>query len=651
MSTNRRTRLAALAVLTALSTSAGVLTATAATSATVDAGVASALRSGAQAAPAPADGSATAASPILLTGQAGWGFKTSWFRYVTGLGGTVTTAGGATASGTTGVVSYPVLHGAVNPAEASADVLFDGSVTYAVPAHGITAITLAKPRVVLKDGTGTLYMDVRTELDGKEPTSATAVPFATLTAAPGSLTGSRLDWSGITTKLTAEGAQVFSNQGQPMYEPGTVLDPLGLDGTVSTPTLTVSQVSGLGAETEVTVKGSGYRPGKGVYLAQSIALPGTTYPSVFGNAAYIRQVDADGTFTTVLKLTQTFTPAGALATPVDCTTTACFVTSFNSHDRNDATWMPSRAQDVERALRFGSARVTTQPSAQTVRSGATATFRAAAEDADSVRWERSTDRGTTWSAVSGATSTTLAVKATGALNGSLYRAVFTNAAGEVSTRSAALAVKAVPSRITGLNAGPEPVAKGSKVTVTGTLQAVGATNETWRAVARTGVVVEFRAKGSTAWSRAASATTGTNGAFSAGITAAKDGDWRARYTGTADRAASTSGADYVDVRLRTAVTGLNASPEPVRKGSKITVKGTLTKLDGSWRKASNETVSIWFKADGARSWTKLASTRTNSAGAFSKGFTAKKDGSWRAVFTTNSALLGTTSSSDRVDVR
>ncbi|MGX2998856.1 HtaA domain-containing protein [Streptomyces sp. JNUCC 64] len=642
MSTTRSTRLAALAVVTALSTGAGLLAAATAHGAAPRPVAGDTAR-------AEAGGTARAASPVLVTGQAGWAFKTSWYRYVTGLGGSVTPADGATAAAATGVVSYPVLHGAVDPAAKSADVRFGGSVTYAVPAHGITGITLAKPRVVLKNGTGTLYVDVRTELAGGQPTSTAAVPFATLKATAGALTGNRLDWSGVTAALTEEGSRIFAHQGRPMYEPGTELDTLALGGTVSTPTLTVSQVSGLGAETQVTVKGSGYRPGKGVYLAQSTALPGTTYPSAYANAAWVRQVGADGTFEVTLKLTETFTPTGGTA--VDCRTTACFVTSFNSHDREDATWMPSRAQDVQRALAFGGVRVTTQPVARDARSGATATFRAAAEGADTVRWERSADRGATWSTVSGATTDTLAVKASAALNGSLYRAVFGNPAGEVATKAAALTVTAVPSRIASLNAAPEPVAKGSEVTVTGTLQAVGATDETWRPVARTAVVVEFRAKGTTTWKRAADATTATTGAFSAPVTATKDGDWRARYTGTPDRAASVSSSDHVDVRLRTAINGLNASPEPVRAGAQLTVKGTLTKLDGTWRKASGETVNVWFKAAGATSWTKQGTARTNTQGDFAKKFTARKDGTWRATLTTNAALLGSTSGSDRVDVR
>ncbi|MFI1867212.1 HtaA domain-containing protein [Streptomyces jumonjinensis] len=642
MSTSRRTRLAAVAALTAVSMGAGVLTASVS--------VAAPQVAAAEAeAPAPKSGTARAGSPILLTGQAGWGFKASWLAYVNGLDGTVTPADGASKSAK-GVVSYPVRHGSVDPEGRDADVRFSGSVTYSVPAHGITAITFANPRIVLADGAGTLYMDVRTELDGAAPTSATEVPFAKLKASADALNGSGVDWSGITAALTAQGAETFAFEGRPMYEPGTALDPVRVKGTVSVPALTVSQVSGLGAETSVTVTGSGYRPGRGVYIAQSIALPGTSFPSVFGNAAYVRKVDADGSFTTTLKVTETFTPSGG--STVDCRTTACFVTSFNSHDGADATWMPSRAQDVARAVHFGAVEVTGQPASRSVRSGATASFTAAADGADSVRWERSTDGGTTWSAVDGAESATLKVKASAALNDARYRAVFTNGTGSVTTESATLSVSAVPSRITGFDADPEPVAKGGRLTVDGTLQTAGTADDTWRPLAKKSVVVEFRAKGATAWSKAASDVTDSKGVFSAGVTAAKDGDWRARYEGTADQSAAVSRGDAVDVRLRTEISGFNAGPEPVRKGRSITVKGTLrTVMDGAWKGTPGQSVTVWFKADGAKEWTEQSRTRTDSKGAFSKGFTAKKDGSWKAVFAATPNRVGASSGSDRVDVR
>ncbi|MEU6955672.1 HtaA domain-containing protein [Streptomyces sp. NPDC045714] len=643
MSMPRRGRLAALAALTVVSVGAGVL-AVPASAATP--GIHAAER-------AETGGTTSAASPILVSGRSSWGFKDSWVRYVTGSGGSVNVAGGATADAT-GRVGYPVKHGSVDPAQRSADVRFGGSVTYAVPSHGISAITLANPRVVLKGGKGTLHMDVTTDIAaGKAPVTTPGVPLAALTASADALDGAALDWTGITATLTDEGAAIFAYQGRPMYAVGTALDPVAISGGVSVPTLTVSQVTGLGAENEVTVSGKGYQPGRGVYLAQSIALPGTTYPSVFGNAAYIRQVGADGAFSVTLKLTETFTPSGAPV--VDCRTTACFVTSFNSHDGSDPAWMPSRAQDVAQPLTFGvevpAATVTQHPAPRTVRSGATGTFTAAATGADSVRWERSTDRGATWSTVSGAATTTLSVKASAALNGHRYRAVFVNTSGETATSAAALTVSAVPARIVSFNASPEPVGKGGKLKVVATLQTAGATDNVWRPLAKAPVVIEFRAKGGKTWSRATTVSTSSKGVASASVTAVKDGTWRARYAGTADRAAAVSTSDNVDVKLRTAVSGFNASPEPVRKGHTITVKGTLRSLDGTWKNASGQSVIILFKADGSSKWSKLATVRTNGKGVFSKGFTAKKDGTWKAQFTATSSRLGTTGAGDRVDVR
>lgn len=643
MSMLRRGRLAALAALTVVSVGAGVLAVPA--SATTP-GIHAAER-------AEAGGTTSAASPILVSGRSSWGFKDSWVRYVTGTGGSVNVAGGATTDAT-GRVGYPVKHGSVDPAKRSADVRFGGSVTYAVPIHGITAITLANPRVVLKDGKGTLHMDVTTDIAaGKAPVTTPGIPLAALTASADALDGAVLDWTGITAALTDEGAAIFAYRGQPMYAVGTALDDLAISGGVSVPTLTVSQVTGLGAANEVTVSGKGYQPGRGVYLAQSIALPGATYPSVFGNAAYVRQVGADGTFSITLKLTETFAPSGAPA--VDCRATACFVTSFNSHDGSDSTWMPSRAQDVAQPLKFGvevpAATVTRHPASRTVRSGATGTFTAAATGADSVRWERSTDRGATWSTVAGAATTTLSVKASAALNGHRYRAVFVNASGGTATSAAALTVSAVPARIASFNASPEPVGKGGKLKVVATLQTAGATDNVWRPLAKAPVVIEFRAKGGKTWSRATTVSTAGKGVASASVTAVKDGTWRARYAGTADRAAAVSTSDNVDVKLRTAVSGFNASPEPVRKGRTITVKGTLRSLDGTWKNASGQSVIILFKADGSSKWSKSATVRTNGKGVFSKGFTAKKDGTWKAQFKATASRLGTIGSGDRVDVR
>src|SRR5579864_7876877 len=88
--------------------------------------------------------------------------------------------------------------------------------------------------------------------------------------------------------------------------------------------------------------------------------------------------------------------------------------------------------------------ITTNPTNVSVLAGATATFTAAAtgSPAPTVQWQVSTNGGTSFSNVAGATSTTLSFTTTTAQNGNQYKAVFTNAAGSTSTTAATLTVLA-----------------------------------------------------------------------------------------------------------------------------------------------------------------------------------------------------------------
>jgi hypothetical protein len=74
---------------------------------------------------------------------------------------------------------------------------------------------------------------------------------------------------------------------------------------------------------------------------------------------------------------------------------------------------------------------------------------------------------------------------------------------------------------------------------------------------------------------------------------------------------------------------LNATPEPVVKGKKVTAKGTL-KIDG--KLLSGAKVKIYFKAKGAAAYTYKGVATTNSKGAYSKAFTATKAGTWKASY-------------------
>ena len=91
--------------------------------------------------------------------------------------------------------------------------------------------------------------------------------------------------------------------------------------------------------------------------------------------------------------------------------------------------------------------VTKQPMSITVEEGQSAVFEATASGfpTPSVAWEISTDGGGTWSAVEGATSNQLTIPSTVVSeDGHKYRAVFTNAAGSVTSQVATLTVRRLP---------------------------------------------------------------------------------------------------------------------------------------------------------------------------------------------------------------
>jgi hypothetical protein len=108
--------------------------------------------------------------------------------------------------------------------------------------------------------------------------------------------------------------------------------------------------------------------------------------------------------------------------------------------------------------------VTTQPISQTVNAGQTASFNAAASGNPfpTVQWQVSTNNGSTWNNISGATSTTYNLSSQAADNGKQYRAVFTNSVGNVNSAAATLTVHTAPIVI--LNPSEQTVNSGEMVT-------------------------------------------------------------------------------------------------------------------------------------------------------------------------------------------
>ncbi|MCT9006324.1 hypothetical protein [Streptomyces rhizosphaerihabitans] len=101
-------------------------------------------------------------------------------------------------------------------------------------------------------------------------------------------------------------------------------------------------------------------------------------------------------------------------------------------------------------------------------------------------------------------------------------------------------------RITGFNAGPEPVRKGHTVTTTGTLQRLSGTK--WVAFDKQRVHILFQAKGKKSWTELGSVKTDSHGHFTARFTAKQDGTWVGFYVASGSYVDAESYHDYVDVR-------------------------------------------------------------------------------------------------------
>lgn len=113
--------------------------------------------------------------------------------------------------------------------------------------------------------------------------------------------------------------------------------------------------------------------------------------------------------------------------------------------------------------------VTADPTNQTVAAGAAVSFTATATGADSMKWQESTDGGSTFADVIGATASPLSFTALATQNGYKYRAVFTNTDGSSNSAVATLTVNSGPA----VTLNPVSQSKSAGATVTFTADATG----------------------------------------------------------------------------------------------------------------------------------------------------------------------------------
>ncbi|WP_328914348.1 MULTISPECIES: hypothetical protein [unclassified Streptomyces] len=170
------------------------------------------------------------------------------------------------------------------------------------------------------------------------------------------------------------------------------------------------------------------------------------------------------------------------------------------------------------------------------------------------------------------------------------------------------------------------------------------------------IYVQQSANGKSGWKTLGWFNANSKGNFKLdGGVATPKGYWRLYYPAQTDYLAGYSNSVHFS-RTDTRITGFNASPEPVRKGRTITTVGTLSRLSAAkgtkWATWSKQRVYIYFLPKGKKSYTYMGSAVTNSKGHFTHKFTAKKDGTWTAVwFTPNGSYVDAESAGDYVDVR
>ncbi|MFF4398197.1 calcium-binding protein [Streptomyces sp. NPDC001480] len=98
------------------------------------------------------------------------------------------------------------------------------------------------------------------------------------------------------------------------------------------------------------------------------------------------------------------------------------------------------------------------------------------------------------------------------------------------------------------NAGPEPIAKGRTLTVTGKLTRANWDTLDYRGYANQPVKLQFRKAGTSAYTTVKTVNTSSTGNLATTAPASEDGYWRWNFAGTTTTPAVTAAGDFVDVQ-------------------------------------------------------------------------------------------------------
>jgi len=356
----------------------------------------------------------------------------------------------------------------------------------------------------------------------------------------------------------------------------------------------------------VTANPSSQTVSAGAPVSFTAAATGTTTPTVQwqvstnGGASYTNIPAATST-------TYTFTPTAAQSGSLY---RAVFTNTAGSTTTKVATL----------TVNTGTAPVvTTNPSSQNVNAGQTVSFTAAASGTPSptVQWQVSTNGGSSYTPISGATSITYTFTPTAAQSGSLYRAVFTNTAGTVATTAATLTINGPP--VVTTNPSSQNVSAGQSVSFTAAASGAPPPTVQW----------QVSANGGSSYTLISGATS-VNYTFTP--TAAQSGSlYRAVFTNTAGTVATTAATLTVNTGTAPVVT-TNPSSQIVSAGQSVSFTAAATGTP-------TPTVQWQVSTNGV--------TYNNISGATSPTYsftatTAQSGDLYRAVFTNSAGTVTTT---------
>ncbi|BEL12796.1 hypothetical protein Q0Z83_109870 [Actinoplanes sichuanensis] len=215
--------------------------------------------------------------------------------------------------------------------------------------------------------------------------------------------------------------------------------------------------------------------------------------------------------------------------------------------------------------------------------------------------------------------------------------------------------------LTTANATPEPARKGSNLTVTGTLTqpdwsyllADGSTKMTV-GYAGQPVRLQFARAGSTAYTTVKTVTSGAGGALKAAAPANLSGTWRWYFGGSGTSAAAVSGGDAVTLYKVARLTA-NATPEPVRKGGRLTVTGRLTRATTdaatTFTGYARQPVRLQFRRAGSSTYTTIKTVWTDGYGYLRTTTKATAAGYWRWSYAGNGSVASVSATGDGVALK